>query len=295
MATWTLIVDGVSHALSGGSPYWVESVLGVGAAEVRRLAQRGPMQHGVSDVGFRLEARELSMVLVFDAGSAALADAQRDALWAMLRPTDEAMALRCTRDDGSIRQVDVHVSGMVDAPARAGERELGIQRVGVRFVAANPIWYEPTQRHVTFETSSAGLAVPMAVPMVGAAFVAMNIVTALVYAGSFDEYPVITLTGPMTDAVLTNETSGDALDFTGTTIAAGDSYTIDLRYGYKTVTEDDGTNRLATLTNDSDLATWRLLAAPAAAGGVNNVRFVCDDATGATSVVLSYYRRYMGS
>lgn len=295
MATWALIVDGVSHALSGGSPYWVESVVGVGAAGVRRLAQRGPMQHGVSDVGFRLEPRELGMVLVFDAGSAALADGQRDELWALLRPTDVAMQLRCVRDDGSIRQIDVFVTGMVDAPARAGERENGIQRVGVRFWAPNPIWYEPTQRHVRFETSSAGLAVPMAVPMVAAAFVEMNMVTALAYAGSFDEYPVITLTGPMTDAVLTNETSGDALDFTGTTIDAGASYVLDLRYGYKTVTEDDGTNRLGALTNDSDLATWRLLAAPDAPGGVNSVRFACDDATGATSVTMSYYRRYMGA
>ena len=86
------------------------------------------------------------------------------------------------------------------------------------------------------------------------------------YEGSWDEFPTVRITGPATNAVLENVTSGDKLDFTGTAISAGTSYVLDLRYGYKTVTQDDGTNRIDKLTNDSDLATWRLLAAPDAAG-----------------------------
>jgi hypothetical protein len=50
------------------------------------------------------------------------------------------------------------------------------------------------------------------------------------------------------------------LDFAGTTIAAGDWYEIDLRYGVKTIKDSNGVNKISALSANSNLATFRLFA-----------------------------------
>jgi hypothetical protein len=117
----------------------------------------------------------------------------------------------------------------------------------------------------------------------------------IAYAGTFPEYPIITVEGPITDPVITNETTGEVLDFTGITIAAGTVYTIDLRYGYKTVVNQAGTNKIADLTAASDLATWHLEIAPIASGGNNIITASGTATTGDTVITLTYYKRYTSS
>jgi hypothetical protein len=68
---------------------------------------------------------------------------------------------------------------------------------------------------------------------------------------------------------------------------------IDLRYGAKTIVDQSGANQIAELSDDSDLATWRLLPNPDAPGGVNEIHFeVAADATDATALTIVYYDRY---
>jgi hypothetical protein len=77
--------------------------------------------------------------------------------------------------------------------------------------------------------------------------------------------------GPITSPVITNAITGDKLDFTGTTIVGGASYTIDCRYGQKTVVDSAGANQISKLTSDSDLSTFCLLPDPDAPGGANTL------------------------
>lgn len=116
----------------------------------------------------------------------------------------------------------------------------------------------------------------------------------ITYTGSFSEYPVITITGPITDPVLTNVSTGDVLDFTGITISAGNSYTIDCRFGYKTVKNSAGTNKIADLTSDSDLATFHLGADPEVSGGANALTLSGTSTDANTQVTVAYYNRYVG-
>jgi len=116
----------------------------------------------------------------------------------------------------------------------------------------------------------------------------------ITYAGSFAEYPVVTILGPITNPVLTNVSTGETLDFTGITIAALDSYIIDCRFGYKTVKDAAGTNKIADLTTASDLATFHLAADPEVSGGANAFTLTGSGTTGATTVTVAYYNRYVG-
>jgi hypothetical protein len=103
-------------------------------------------------------------------------------------------------------------------------------------------------------------------------------------SGSWDAYPIITIPGSVANPVITNTSTGETLDFTGATIPANTTYTIDTRYGYKTVTDSNAVNQIAKLSNDSDLSTFHL------APGVNWLEI--ESTTG--TVVVSHYNPYLG-
>lgn len=114
------------------------------------------------------------------------------------------------------------------------------------------------------------------------------------YEGDYDSYPVITITGPLTNPVITNTTSGDTLDFTGGTVDTGDIWTIDTRYGRKRAVNLAGSSIMRYLSDDSDLATFRLLAEPLATGGTNVVAVSYGSAGTAAGINIAYYNRYIG-
>jgi hypothetical protein len=94
--------------------------------------------------------------------------------------------------------------------------------------------------------------------------------------------------------VITNQTTDEKLDFTGITISAGDYYDIDLRYGRKTAVDSNGDSVLDELTNDSDLATWHIAAAPEAPGGANSIHVSGTAITTATKVDIAWLNRHIG-
>ena len=107
-------------------------------------------------------------------------------------------------------------------------------------------------------------------------------------AGNHPSFPTISITGPITDAVLTNVTTGEDLDFTGITIAGGDTRVIDCRYGYKTVKNAAGTNKIADLTAASDLATFHLEP------GDNAFTLVGTGTDANTQVTVRFNPRHIG-
>lgn len=298
MATWSLTAAGAGaeSITLDSAPWWLEWATGIGGPPVRRLTQRGPMQHGQTDVGFRLDARSIMLGLACAAETAAAADGYRDTLQRVLGPgVGRPVYLRCVRDDGETRQIDCYALNMVDAPARKPERIGGMQRFAVQLVAHDPAWYDPAPMQVSagLASISSGMLVPVEVPLLIESGSGADGRVQMHYSGTWDEYPILTLVGPIKDALIANETTGDTLSFEGYTIAAGDSITVDLRYGYKTVIEDDGTNRIDKLTSDSDLATWRLASILETGDGVNVLRLSGSSLTAASAVTMIYHARYI--
>lgn len=452
---WQAIVGSTTYQVSGGVLSWRISAHGTGMPPVRRLTVRSPQQHGHTDLGFRYDARQMRLAYFFDVGSPDSADTRRDDLydvWKALESTP--IKLRVTRDDGNVRQIDCHVTGVLDMPDDLNDRIGPSQRFVVTLEAADPMWYDPTQASTSFTSadtldwwlalgtissaqvkeyvenptqaqsiddgvliadgqpwtvffrttvtdltpSSAKMAFQVtnnggagysygylsigenklwaygygnvstsffatgehdyfivcdgsnivgwrdsvsqgtgeyaygisganasstwrgqlggganwtpAIPNGAIYNIALSsdqrnslttavdggydISKTITYSGSFVEYPVITITGPITDAVLTNVSTGETLDFTGITIAGGTSYTIDCRFGYKTVKNSAGTNKIADLTSDSDLATFHLAPAPEVSGGANAITLTGTSTDSNTQVTVAYYNRYVG-
>ena len=295
MTGWNLSVisAGTEYPLSDNRDYVLTGLDGIAGAPVERITEQGPMQHGVSDRGYRLRPRKLVLALSVRCGDAADWFARRHELLRMFRPGREPVRLRLTSGP-VVRQIDCHIDGTLEMTPDVnwGTRW---QRVGIELYAPDPTWYDPAGRTAAFSLGGGGLlAIPLAVPMaVGSSTIDQSL--QIKYEGTWDAAPIITLRGPMTDPVITNQTLGDKLDFTGTSIAAGNSYVIDCRYGYKTVTRtSDGANRIQDLTHDSDLATFRIGAHPDVRDGYNSIRVSASGLTVASVVYLQYYTRYIG-
>lgn len=444
MATWQVIANGTTYNLSDRNPFDVITVTGCGTAPVRRLTQRGPLQHGETDIGYRLDPRSVNLALAINATTLALNDAARDLLATIFSPRNNApVQLRCTRDDGAVRQLDCYAVGMVEMSVTPEDRIGTLQRVAVQLQAADPLWYNPAAKTAALDLAAAdvfsaggmitaGSIIDSALaPAVhasigdadrvlsaytvyvrttldddadtvsnlfnidtsgftiifrwissginrqefygpGTTAVALSVMDGnlhdyffvcydsvmhvyeddtlkaefgtlsgitfehaasywrgstnaewdetvthaafyakalsaderagiialanapitefsltLTNAGSSDEFPIIVLTGPLVSPKVTNLATGEVLDFTGTTIAAGKTYTIDTRYGRKSVTDSDAVNRIAALSNASNLATFHLKA------GVNLFTLSATSTDTNSEVTVYYYDRYM--
>lgn len=297
MATWSVWNGNSELALTGRAPFDLVSIQNIGSAPVRRLEERSPFQDGVSDVGFRLDPRTINLVVYFAAANRATADGYRDQLHSYFKGLSRPLALRCVRDDGATRQIDCYPIGLIDAPVDDQNRIGASQRMAVQLRAPDPIWYDPAGASVALlggsSTGASGFGIPMAVPWVQATQTLIDRTFTIAYPGTWAEYPIITVYGPATNVTITNETTGDVLDFPSLVLTAGQYVQVDLRYGYKTVVDQAGASQIAKLSSDSDLATWRLAAAPEAAGGANVIHFeVASTANNDTGVTFQYYNRY---
>jgi hypothetical protein len=185
-----------------------------------------------------------------------------------------------------VKVIDCKYKGDLSLPWDAGM--WAAQNFAVTLVCNDPTYYDPAPLQLGMGGGGGtGFAVPVVVPMLFGSST-LSGVSAINNRGDADEYPIIRLVGPIEDPKVTNLTYGEKLDFNGTHIAAGVTYQMDLRYGYKTVTEIPNTNRIDKLSDDSSLSTWRFRP------GINDIQVMGTGITSATQAIFDYYYRYLG-
>lgn len=299
MANWYLLRGNEILNLSDRNPFDVVSVQNIGVPLVRRLTERGPFQDGDTDIGFRLDARLVNLVLVSVSPTRASADAVRTVLWQWFKPARTPAILRCTKDDGITRQIDVHPVGVIDAPIMEEERIGAFQRYAVQMRASLPVWYDPVPGVYNAiggaSTGSYGFQIPMLINWVMVSSSEIDADLAIPYQGSWPVFPKIILYGPASGVEINNMTTGEILNFPALTLLADQWIEIDLAYGAKTIIDQAGANRIAALSSNSDLATWHLAPDPDAPGGVNEINFtVATSATIAIGIKFEYAQHYIG-
>lgn len=288
----SIIRGGVEYSLDDNTISRLIDDDGTGMLPVHRLSERGPLQHGSTDLGYFYDPRIIMLTLAIMGTTTTAIDINRQSLINIFAPQINPLTLKYTLPGGDVRQIECHYIDGLTLP-HAG---IGLHyRTPVSLYCPDPTFYDPDINNAIFAIGAGTdtWEVPFDVPLtVGAS--AIDVSLAVNYAGNAPSYPVIRITGPAQNAVITNETLGLKLDFTGTTIAAADYYEIDLRYGYKTVTDAAGANQLGDLTTDSDITSWRIASDPDAPGGINSIHFTCIAATLSTRADLIYYDRYIG-
>ena len=265
---------------------------GLGAPPLHEITRRGPMQHGESLVDYRLDARKIQMVFRLNKSSLSGMYTARRTLLNLLAPQN-VLSLRFGMDYGN-RQINGRALPSL-MPWLVGD--WAAQKITVTIYCPDPLFYDPVAKSITILSGGGAAAfnVPMPVPhAVGTTLINQSQV--VTYVGTWPAYPqLIRITGPIANCVILNTLNGMKLDFTGTTIAAGHYYDINLLYGYKTVLLDGITNKVGDLTSDSDLSTWRLDAATDGTASVDNpIQITGSGVSGATKLDMTWFDRYLG-
>lgn len=288
--------------LSDTDTLFVSQYDGFGMPPVQRVTQEGPYQHGATQLNARLQARVITLQVARRIASTNSPWSSRNALLDMLADPDHDLYFDVDTPYRSwfldhayrinVRYLDSLTMG------RSAQHD-GFDRYVVQLIADDPTWYNPEPEIITMSvtTGGTGMEVPLIVPMTLGGTV-VDVSDSFVYPGSWLSYPIVRITGPIENPVLTVATGVGAetekLDFTGTTIGGGTYYEIDCRYGYKTVTDNAGANQIAALTADSDLATFAIRPDPYLNDGINTFHLTGTSATAATECTITYYNRYIG-
>ena len=267
--------------------------LGFGMAPLHRITQRGPLQQGDSDVDFRLDPRVLQLPFIFTANTMAEHYAIRDKVLAIFSPSNVIGTLTITRPDGTQRAIATKILGglSLDVDSKSG---YGVKTI-VQMRADDPTWYNPIQTTIAGTSAIVGTPtpIPRVYPVTYGASGTINVNTSVTYSGTWNAYPNIVAVGPLNSLIIQNTSTGDIITLTAN-IAAGTTYTFDLRYGFKTVVDQLGANVLANISATSNLATFYFAPMPQVIGGINTISITATGGTSASSVTLTYNDRFIG-
>ena len=254
-------------------------------APMQRITQRGPLQQGDTDVGYRLDPRIIQLPLLVEAMTMDAGYTARKGLLKIFTPANGAGILRVTTDLYDRAILVVPMGGLdFNQDPQSGYHI----RTVVQLRAADPTWYDPTIVNAAQTPTITGTPtpVPLTIPWTAGSS-SINSTLNFTYDGDFISYPIISATGPITNLLITHTTTGYAIGVSGT-IPAGDTWTFDLRYGQKTVTDQTGTNEIANLTSGSSLADFAIIL------GANTITVSGTTTTSASTVNITYYTRYTG-
>lgn len=307
------LASGRYYDLNKISGNWIlTDVDGLGLTDTVRLAQRGPIQDGDTDLGWRRSPRHIALKWVMQGCNARHLWDLRGELMTVWRPRiSDPVILTFYLPNGDVRAADVNMEGEVDFKSNA-RLDGKSHAVVVDLKASDPRLYNPTLRVVEFSllSSTGGLPIPWTIPIpIGGS--TLNTIQTIYYADGHllasPEYPTIILFGPITNPVIENLTTDEKIDLTangGLSLAANEFVTIDLSgrplFDRKTILNQDGDSVAQYLTTDSDLATWHLayngekLPDLTYCDGNNQIRVTGTGANLQTRIVLRYYDRFEG-
>jgi hypothetical protein len=264
-----------------------------GMAPLHLITSRSPVQQGDTTLDFRLDPRIIQIPILVECFSLQEQYDVRNYLLTMFKPSNKNGTLTVVQPNGTIRQITTRVLGGLDfnMETSAGHSV----RTMVRLRCSDPTWYDPMEITLPIVTiSGTPTAYPKAYP-VSYGTSAFGGSYDIAYAGTWLSYPIITVTGPVTNFSITNTSSNQNISLiAGTVIPAGTTLRFDLRYGLKTVTDNAGNNRISWVDSSSELAQFAIYPAPDVTDAINSIVVTGSGTTTASSVTLAYYNRYIG-
>src|SRR3990172_5948554 len=287
----SVIIDNREYSLDDGAYGHLIAHDGWGMPVSTRVASQGPLQHGDTDEGQFLEPRIGNLVFrVNNPNLDSFYDA-REPFMELFHPNNSPR-LKFSMNKG-IRVFECFFLDGISMPWQPGS--WGNLRVVVTLKCPDPSCYDPVVRTLTFTSGSGGgFEIPLMVPIsVGGSTI--EDVHNIQYEGTWIEYPKITIVGPIEDVTLINEATDEVLDFTGLSLGSGEQRIVDTRYGFKTVVDGSGVNKIADLVADSDLATFHLEHKRIYETSRSNPIAVTGTGSDSnTKVIIRYLERYLG-
>jgi hypothetical protein len=261
---------------------------GLYGVPVSIITQDVPMQPGTAEKYVQRLARQPAIPLFMQADSEETLDSARRALrWAMA-PSRGVGVLRHTSNDGMIRDLNCRLAKGFEGDENPNVRFPGAMTLPLEFFAADPFWYDTDYQQQIFGTSGGTPLLGTGVAFLPIHLAPTGVVGGASVANNGDDvaWPLWTLTGPMTAATFTNNTTGDVLTITATLADATKTITIDTSPGQKTVIREDASKHFEYVSATSTL--WGL------AVGTNSITISITGSGAGTQLTLQYKQRYEG-
>lgn len=276
------------HTLGGKNSRYELSDSGSGMPPIDYITQRGPYQHGETLKDWFLRPRVVQLVIRNNQCSRAEIYDAREQLLNILRPNRPGGpigTLRKRYPNLRTRDLDCAIEqGPRFEPRSArGWDEFSFTET-LRFIAFNPIYYDPTVHADSFTLQVHDLIFPITFPILfGASYISGSIT----YSGNWIEYPMLTVTGPADNFTISNTTTGELIGIVYP-LASGQQIVIDLTYGVKSVTGPGGVNLMPYVSANSNLTTFHLEQ------GVNALVLSGQGFGAATQLSVNWKNRYIG-
>ncbi len=283
--TW-IDPGGVSYPMDG-SGYYLSLVgrQGLFAPPTQVVEQEVPLQPGARLRQVKTQSRGVRIPLMISAPNEATLALVRRTLRYALNPNRGPGTLRMTAADGAQRDLTCYCESGYEGDESDANRGPGFAVLPLVFRALDPYWYDANATVLTFTPSGVVaffqnpfLPIHLSASGISSAFTIDN-------QGDVQTWPVWTITGPGTNPILTNNTTGKAITMT-VTLSGGQSITIDTRPGVKTVKREDGSLHYNYLSFTSSL--WPLVR------GANNISLSMSGTTSASALQLQYKQAYEG-
>lgn len=249
---------------------------------VRFISDGIPFEDGESLRSVTFEPRDVLLPIRIHSSSEIELRSRLRALVAAFNPKAGNGQLRVTGPDGATRLLTCRYSGGLELSESEGQAGVNWQRFVAALRAFDPYWYDAATNVQSFTTGTTSTFFPMFPLRLSSSEVFAD--ATVQNDGDVEAWPVWTITGPGSDPVLRNLTSGKTLAL-DVDLLDGESITIDTRPRQKTITKSDGTNGFSTLTATSSL--WPLLDGP------NSVRVELSGASAASAVTITFHKRYL--
>lgn len=277
-----ITADGERYPLQGNRVKLVDED-GTGIPEIEFITQTGPFQHGATMLDYFLKPRVIQLAIVRKCRCRDDYWRERQRLINIIRPNRGEGTLRKVMRDGTTRDIKVYIMQGPTFPTRGGWDEYTLYE-SLRFIANDPVWFDPTQESEAYSPLIAPAATfPMTFPVY---FPAYSLINTINYEGNWITYPTITVEGPISFFTIENTTTNEKLTL-NYGISAGETVTFNLAYGIKTVQNNSGDNLIPYITEDSDLATFHLEP------GNNVITLSGSGITMAMQITVSWYNRYI--
>lgn len=265
----------------------------LGAPPVNFITRRGYKQDGSTELDYHLEPRSWVLTLHHPVECD-----DRNRYWELRQSLQEffrpnrggPLKFTLLTEARMVRSIYARATpGLLFPPVAADRNDWAIEET-VDLISFDPTFFDPETVELDLVGEpSTDLVFPITFPIVfgfeGAQFNAD-----IVYQGTWQAYPTITISGPYSQAYLEQMTSGAVIQLTRP-IASGEKRILVLDPSRRSLKDENGDDQWGDL-GPSDVINWAIFENPIAPGGVNTLAIKIFNATVDSGVTITYNTRY---
>lgn len=287
--------DGTAYPLDTGTDKIVLTDTGTGTPSIEYITSTGPYQDGESLRAVKLKPRIVQLVIFQTGQNRAEYWNLRGELLRQISPRKQTIdndletgVLRRINSLGTKRDLNC----LIQEGPKFEPRDLNTWRENsftetLRFMAFDPIYIDPTEKSYTFDKQGSQLTFPITFPIY---FNTILQDVSLQYYGTWKCFPKFVITGPTNFIYIRNNTTDEDISIQYD-LLAGETITLTLDYGSKSIVKNDGTNLIQYILEDSELGTFHLTEANL---GLNELHVHLTGVNASSQIQMFYHDRYWG-